>query len=389
MSVKTGLEVLLEERLDLLSGKRVGVIAHPSSVDSSLNHIVDLLFDNPSVELGALFGPQHGIRGETQDNMIEWYDFRDEKTGLPVYSLYREHRQPTSEMLSGLDALLFDLQDVGARYYTFVYTMALAMVACREIDIEFIVLDRPNPINGVDIEGPVLDPAYRSFVGLYPLPIRHAMTVGELALYFNHEMKIGCRLQVVEMKGWERDSYFNETGLPWVLPSPNIPTLESAVVYPGMCLLEGTNVSEGRGTTRPFEFSGAPWIDPHLLVQELESFSLPGARFRPIHFIPTFHKWEGRLIGGVQIHLLDRSQFRPFQTGLALTLLYRRLSEGLFQWNDPPYEYEYELLPFDILCGTNQIRQQIEAGVSLNDIKERWLPQLKEFTNCRRQYLLY
>lgn len=375
--------------MDLLSGKKAGVVAHPSSIDSRFNHIVDLLFDHPAVQIEALFGPQHGIRGETQDNMIEWQDFQDNKTGLPVYSLYGEHRQPTPEMLAGLDVLLFDLQDVGARYYTFIYTMAFSMVACREMDLEFIVLDRPNPINGIDIEGPVLGLGYRSFVGLYPLPIRHGMTVGELALYFNQEMEIGCRLEVVKMQGWDRKSYFNETGLPWVLPSPNIPTLESAVVYPGVCLLEGTNVSEGRGTTRPFEFSGAPWIDPHQLARKLETLSLPGAFFRPVHFIPTFHKWSDKLIGGVQIHLLNRNLYRPFRTGLALTMLYRRLSDGEFQWKDPPYEYEYELLPFDILCGTNRIREQIEDGASLDEIESSWIPELEEFRRCRRQYLLY
>lgn len=389
MKVRSGLEVLLEKRLDLISGRRAGVVAHPSSVDSHYNHIVDLLHHHPSVQLTALFGPQHGIRGETQDNMIEWQDFRDERTGLPVYSLYGEHRQPTREMLSGLDLLLFDLQDVGARYYTFIYTMALAMEACREVGVDFVVLDRPNPINGIDVEGPVLDPRYRSFVGLYPLPVRHGMTVGELALYFNQEMGIGCNLQVVRMEGWDRHQYFGQTGLPWVLPSPNIPTLESAVVYPGMCLLEGTNVSEGRGTTRPFEFSGAPWIDPHQLVEELTLLNLPGTHFRPVHFIPTFHKWAGELIGGVQIHVVDRSVYRPFRTGLALTSLYRKLGDGQFHWNDPPYEYEYQLLPFDILCGTNRIREQIEAGLPLDEIENSWRPDLNRFLQKRQHYLLY
>jgi len=389
MKVKSGLEILLEKKLDLISGRRIGVIAHPASIDSNYSHIVDLLHHHPSVQLAAVFGPQHGARGETQDNMIEWQGFRDERTGLPVYSLYGEHRKPTPEMLSGLDLLLFDLQDVGARYYTFIYTMALSMEACREVGIDFVVLDRPNPINGVDIEGPVLDPSYRSFVGLYPLPVRHGMTVGELALYFNQEMGIGCRLQVVQMQGWDRHHYFDQTGLPWILPSPNIPTLDSALVYPGLCLLEGTNVSEGRGTTRPFEFSGAPWIDPYRLVEELSLLDLPGVHFRPVHFIPTFHKWAGKLIGGVQIHVVDRNSYRPFRTGLALVSLYRKLRDGQFRWNDAPYEYEYQLLPFDILCGTNRIREQIEAGLPPDEIENAWRSDLDSFLQTRRQCLLY
>ncbi|HXK61096.1 MAG TPA: DUF1343 domain-containing protein [Acidobacteriota bacterium] len=387
--VKTGLEVLLTERIELIRGKRVGLIANPSSVNASLDHAVDLLFQHPDIRLTTIMGPQHGARGETQDNMIEWEDYRDSRTGLPVYSLYGKTRKPTPEMLHDVDVLIFDVQDVGARYYTFNYTMALAMEGCGEQDVEIIVLDRPNPIGGLQLEGPVLDPDYRSFVGLFPLPIRHGMTVGELARYFSGECAVDCKLQVVPMQGWRREMYFDQTGLPWVMPSPNIPTLDSAIVYPGLCLLEGTNVSEGRGTTRPFELSGAPWIDPNTLVKRLDCMRLPGVKFRPVHYIPTFHKWSGTMIGGVQIHVLDRNAYRPFLTGLALLMAYRELGEDQFRWNDPPYEYEYEKLPIDILFGNGTIRQSIERGDSLEQIEASWQEELKAFAEKRERYLLY
>lgn len=386
---KTGLEVLLERHLDLLRDRRVGLIAHPASVDSRLEHIADLFGRHPEIRLTTLLGPQHGARGETQDNMIEWEDYRDPVTGLPVYSLYGKVRKPTAPMLAEVDTLVFDLQDVGARYYTFIYTMALAMQACAEQDKDFVVLDRPNPINGVDLEGPVLDPEFASFVGLYPLAIRHGMTVGELAQYFNQRFQIGCRLTVIPMEGWKRTLYFEETGLPWIFPSPNIPTVDTAVVYPGMCLLEGTNVSEGRGTTRPFELSGAPWIRPAELVGRLRALGLPGVAFRPVHFIPTFHKWSGEMVGGVQIHVTDRRTFRPFRTGLALLLLYRQLGKDRFQWKAPPYEYETEKLPIDILFGTDRLRRRIEQGAELEELEASWQEDLQEFARTRAPYLLY
>ena len=389
MKVKTGLEALLEEHLDLLKGRTVGIIANPSSVNSRLEHILDLFFNHPEIELTTVMGPQHGARAETQDNMIEWEDYQDPLTGLPVYSLYGETRRPTAKMLDHVDTVVFDIQDVGARYYTFISTLALALEAAEEYGKNFIVLDRPNPINGIAVEGPVLTPPFHSFVGLYPLPIRHGMTVGELALYFNSEFGLNCSLEVVKMKGWKRRMFFEDTWLPWVLPSPNMPTVDTAIVYPGMGLLEGTNVSEGRGTTRPFEFSGAPWVKPPEMVQQLRTMALSGAVFRPVHYTPTFHQWSGQVIGGVQIHVLDRHRFRPFRTGLALVKTYRRMGEDQFQWKSPPYEYEDEHLPFDILCGTDQIRKQIEAGVSLDEIEAFWQEDLERFLQVREKYLLY
>ncbi|MDA2923264.1 DUF1343 domain-containing protein [Acidobacteria bacterium AH-259-L09] len=388
-SVKSGLEVFLEERLDLIKGKRVGIIVNPSSVSSQLEHTLDLLFNHPEIELTTILGPQHGVRGETQDNMIEWEDYRDLMTQLPVYSLYGNRRSPAERMLANVDTVIFDLQDVGARYYTFIYTMALAMKSCRERGKSFIVLDRPNPINGIDVEGTVLDPNFSSFVGLYPLAVRHGMTVGELALYFNQEFHINCELQVVKMREWKREMFFEDTALPWVLPSPNIPTVDTSIVYPGMCLLEGTNISEGRGTSRPFEFSGAPWVEPHEMVRRLSQMDLPGTVFRPLYFVPTFHKWSKQMVGGVQIHVLNRKIFRPFRTGLALLKVYREMGEDHFQWKAPPYEYEHEKLPFDILCGTDQVRKQIEAGASLEELEESWASELEKFGEIRRRYLLY
>ncbi|MEE2839645.1 MAG: DUF1343 domain-containing protein [Acidobacteriota bacterium] len=389
MPVKPGLEVLLEDQLDLIQDQRVGIVVHPASVNARLEPTGDLLFNHPGVNLTTILGPQHGIQGETQDNMIEWEGFRDPATELPVYSLYGKTRSPTREMLKNVDVVVFDLQDVGARYYTYIHTLALVMRACREHGKSLVVLDRPNPINGVDTEGTVLDPEFSSFVGLYPLAMRHGMTVGELALYFNREFQIDCRLEIVKMQGWTRDMFFSDTRLPWVLPSPNMPTLETALVYPGLCLLEGTNVSEGRGTTRPFELSGAPWITPARMVEQLDRLDQPGVVFRPVHFTPTFHKWAGESIGGVQIHVSDRAAFRPVLTGLALLTLYRKAGEGRFAWKSPPYEYEEEKPPIDILCGTDRIRQLIEAEAGLDELQDSWRTGLEEFLEIRRGYLLY
>lgn len=386
--IKTGLDRLLTEFIHLIEGRRVGLVAHPASVNRELHHAVDLLARDDRFNLTAVFGPQHGARGETQDNMIEWEGYRDPRYGIPVHSLYGETRKPTPRMMEDVEVLVIDLQDVGARYYTFVYTMALAMQSCAELDRTAVVLDRPNPIGG-RLEGPVLDPEFASFVGLYPLPIRHGMTSGELAQYFNQAHGIGCRLEIVPMDGWSHALDFDDTGLPFVPPSPNIPRFETTLVYPGLCLLEGTNVSEGRGTTLPFEISGAPWVDPDHLVERLDRLQLPGVRFRPLYFQPTFHKWANHLNGGVQIYVEDRSQFKPFLTGLALVQQYRELGPGLFEWKSPPYEYEYHLLPFDILCGTDQIRIGLEAEWSLEELERSWQESLEAFRVVRREHLLY
>lgn len=389
MAVLTGLEVLLAENVDLLAGKRVGLLAHPASVDRNLNHAVEIFHQHPDIRLTLAMGPQHGFRGETQDNMIEWDGYIDGEKRIQIYSLYGETRRPTEEMMALLDVLVVDLQDVGARYYTFIQTLALVLESCSRFDKEVIILDRPNPIGGVDVEGPVLEPGFKSFVGLYPLAVRHGMTIGELAAYFNGEFGIESKLTVVPMKGWRREMYFDDTGLPWVLPSPNMPSLETALVYPGTCLLEGTNVSEGRGTTRPFELSGAPWIDPKALVSKLSQLDLPGVIFRPIHFAPTFHKWAGEVIGGIQMHVMSREVFKPFLTGVALVALYRELGGMSFEWKQPPYEYETTLLPFDILCGTDRVRLLIESRQNLAEIEQSWREDIRAFGDTREHYLLY
>jgi uncharacterized protein YbbC (DUF1343 family) len=387
--MKVGLEVLLDSNLDLLAGARVGLIVNPASVDSHFERAAELFYQHPRINLTALFGPQHGIRGETQDNMVEWQSFHDERTDVPAYSLYGETRKPTRKVLDDVDVLVFDIQDAGARVYTFIYTMALAMEAARECGKRFVVLDRPNPINGVQIEGNILEPAFQSFVGMFPIPMRHGMTTGELALMFNREFGIGCELEIVKMDGWLRTMWYEDTGLPWVMPSPNIPTVDTAVVYPGSVMIEGTNISEGRGTTRPFEIIGAPFINPHELIAELKKDNLPGVIFRPLHFQPAFHKFAGELCGGIQLHLVDRGSFKPVITGVAIVSAIRRLYPGLFAWKQPPYEYVYDKMPFDVINGGARLREQIEADSSMSEIEAGWHHGLSDFAERRRSYLLY
>lgn len=387
--MRAGIEVLLEERAGELSGERLGVIAHPASVTRGLRHTVDVLREHPGLDLAAVFGPQHGVRGEKQDNMIESDSFRDPRTGLPVHSLYGEVRKPTAAMLRGLDAVLFDLQDVGVRVYTFVWTMTLAMEACRDAGIRFVVLDRPNPIGGVIREGSVLRAGYESFVGLHPVPLRHGLTAGELARMANEAFGIGVDLEVIPCEGWRRGDWFDDTGLPWVLPSPNLPTLDSAIVYPGMVLLEGTNLSEGRGTTRPFEIAGAPYLDSHDLADRLTAAGLDGVVVRPHGFEPTFNKHAGRLCGGVQLHVTDRDAFRSVDAAVHLIAAARALAPDAFAWKSPPYEYEEELLPIDILWGSDALRTRLERGDDPAAILSDTGAELAAFEEAARPYFLY
>jgi uncharacterized protein YbbC (DUF1343 family) len=386
--VITGLERLLAEEPDCLEGRRLGLIANATSVDSALGYGPLLLKKLKRARLSVLFGPEHGLYGQAQDQ-IELQDGLDTATGLPVRSLYGETRVPTADMLADLDALVFDVQDIGSRYYTFIWTLAHAMEACAREGREMIVCDRPNPIGGLAVEGNLIDYGYRSFVGLYPIPNRHGLTVGELARLFNEEFGIGCRLTVIEMRGWRREQWFDETELPWILPSPNMPTLSTALVYPGACLVEGTNLSEGRGTTRPFEIVGAPWIDPYRLVAELEKEDLPGVRFRPLYFQPTFHKFAGKTCGGVQQHVVERDVYRPLRTGIALLEAARRLWPEEFAWRPPPYEYELSRPAIDILAGSSRLREQIEADAALATIEASWESPLRDFLAVRRRFLLY
>jgi uncharacterized protein YbbC (DUF1343 family) len=372
----------------MLRGRRVGVVCNPSSVDHRFVHTADCVAADGDVLLAAIFGPQHGFRSDVQENMIETAHAQDDIRRVPVYSLYSETREPTAAMLAGLDALVIDLQDVGTRIYTYIYTMANCLAACRKHGIRAIVCDRPNPIGGVDVEGPVLVHGFESFVGQYPIPMRHGMTIGELARLFNDHFGLGADLEVVPMNGWPRAAYHDHTDVPWVMPSPNIPTLDSAVVYPGTVLFEGTSVSEGRGTTRPFEMVGAPGVVAERFADDLNRRGLPGVHFRPALFEPTFHKHAGRGCGGCQIHVTDRSTFRPVLTGVALTAGFRQ-ADGAFAWRQPPYEYEHEKLPFDILAGSSELREQIEAGEKPEDIARSWEPRVAEFGRLRSRFLLY
>lgn len=388
MGVESGLDVLVRGGSARLRGRRLGLLAHQASVDRRLEHAATLLADAPGARLVRLFAPEHGLWGAAQDHAAI-AGTRDPVTGLPVLSLYGTRRAPTPAMLRGLDLLVVDLQDVGARYYTFVWTMALAMQACARAGVEVMVLDRPNPLGGDEVEGNIPDPAFASFVGLYPLPARHGMTIGELAGYLDAEHRLGCRLTVVPMRGWRRRMTWEDAELPWVAPSPNMPTPDTARVYPGGCLIEGTNLSEGRGTTRPFEWVGAPYLDAHAYARALNRLRLPGAHFRPARFLPTFHKWAGRLCGGVQVHVTDRARFKPFLTGLALVAAARRLAPGAFRWRRPPYEFERRRLPFDILCGTDAIRRALERGTPLARLEAGWARPLAAWRRRRAPWLLY
>jgi uncharacterized protein YbbC (DUF1343 family) len=384
-----GIEKLCATRLDLLRGARIGLVCNQASVNHRLQHVVDLLGSFREINLTTLFGPQHGIRGDVQDNMIETpHDF-DRVTGLPVYSLYSETREPTEQMLRDVDVLVLDLQDVGCRIYTFIYTMANCMRAARKYDVKVIVCDRPNPINGTHIAGNVLENEYASFVGQYPLPTRHGLTIGELAHMFNVHWGIGCDLEVIKMDGWSREQWFDETDLTWVLPSPNMPTPDSATVFPGTVHLEGTQMSEGRGTTRPFELVGAPYVEPATVVGELEKLSLPGVSFRASNFMPTFQKHAGQTCGGLQIHVTERNSFEPVISGLAIIKICRDLYPQYFKWKEPPYEYVYDQTPFDVIAGTGTIREAFEDGSELESIAAGWNEELRIFGELKQKYHLY
>jgi uncharacterized protein YbbC (DUF1343 family) len=387
MPVRLGLERLLDSHD--LDGTRVGIVCNPASVDGDLRHIVDRLAAHPRVSLGAIFGPQHGFRSDVQENMIETGHARDEGRRVPIYSLYSDTREPTGDMLRDLDALVIDLQDVGTRIYTYIYTMANCLTAGRAHRVKVIVCDRPNPIGGVAVEGPMLVRGFESFVGQYPIPMRHGMTIGEVARLFNEHFALGADLEVVEMEGWRRDMYADATGLPWVLPSPNMPTVDTAVVYPGTVLLEGTNVSEGRGTTKPFEIVGAPWVVADRFADAMNRLDLAGVRFRPVVFEPTFHKHAGLSCGGCQIHVRDRATFRSVETGVALIAASREADPEHFRWRDPPYEYEHNKLPVDILAGSSDLREQIEGGTPAREIARSWDGGVREFNRIRDRFLLY
>jgi uncharacterized protein YbbC (DUF1343 family) len=387
MRARLGSERLLAS--NALDGKRVGIVCNPASVDGELRHIADRLAAHPRARLTAIFGPQHGFRSDVQDNMIETAHGQDEVRRVPVYSLYSDTREPTAEMLRDLDVLVIDLQDVGVRIYTYIYTMANCLKAARRHGVKVIVCDRPNPIDGVDVEGMVLVPGFESFVGMYPIPMRHGMTIAEVARLFNEQFGIGAELEVVTMEGWRREMYFDATGLTWIMSSPNIPTVDTTLVYPGTVLFEGAVISEGRGTTRPFELVGAPWIVAERFADAMNRRELPGVFFRPAVFEPTFHKHARERCGGCQIHVRDRRTFRPVESAVALLEAFRAADPERFGWRQPPYEYEHDRLPIDVLAGSPQLREQLERGVPAGDIARSWMPAVAEFNRVRERFLLY
>jgi uncharacterized protein YbbC (DUF1343 family) len=380
-----GIDILLKQPQQL-RGRKIGLITNPTGVTSDLRATADTLAAHRGVELRALFGPEHGIRGEVQDGLAVAAGV-DEETGLPVHSLYGADKRPSAEVLGDIDLLIYDIQDVGCRYYTYPYTLSHVMEAAAECDIEVMVLDRPNPINGVTLEGPILNPDFASFVGRYPIPVRHGLTVGEFAQFINAEFGIGCRLSVVPMQGRRREMWFDQTGLSWVSPSPNIPTLDTATVYPGTCLFEGTNVSEGRGTTHPFEFIGAPWANGHELAAELNALKLPGVRFRPIHFEPTFSKHAGQACHGVQVHVVNRDRFRPFETGLHMLSAFLKRYSCDFAFL--PTSWEGAPPHFDLLTGGAQLREALLAGAPIDELVQAWQPALHTLRRKARPHLLY
>jgi uncharacterized protein YbbC (DUF1343 family) len=388
-AVRFGIERLLSHQRALVAGKRAALVSNPASIDSGFRHAADLLFDDPDIEVVALFGPQHGFRSDLQDNMIETPHARDAKRRVPIYSLYSETREPTPEMLEGLEVLVIDLQDVGTRVYTYIYTMANCLRAAARHGVPVVVCDRPNPIGGLAVEGATLRPEFASFVGQFPIPLRHGMTIGEIARLFNEEFGIGAALEVIPLDGWRREMYHDDTGLPWVIPSPNLPTLDSAIVYPGAVLFEGTMLSEGRGTTRPFELVGAPWIDGDRLAEAMNARGLPGVHFRPVSFEPTFQKHARQTCGGCQIHVTDRAAFAPVRAAVELIAEFRRQKPPAFAWRQPPYEYEHDKWPIDILYGSDRFRTTLDRGEGVGPLVSSWRADEEAFRRVREKYLLY
>jgi len=385
--IQLGIDNLLSTQPIWLRSARIGLLVNQASVDGHLRHTRDRLLE-AGAKLTAIFAPQHGYFGEQQANMIESDHFLDEQLNIPVFSLYGDNRQPTEDMLSHIDVLVVDLQDVGTRVYTFGTTLALCMEAARNQDLMVVVLDRPNPVGGHRMEGNLLDLARRSFVGHFPIPMRHGLTMAEMARLFNEGFGIGCLLQVFPMKGWTRTMLYRQTGLHWVAPSPNLPTPESTLVYPGQVMLEGTNLSEGRGTTTPFELWGAPYLDPRQVLQRLANQELSGLVLRPARFIPSFDKWTGQSCGGFQIHVTDCETYRPYASSLALIQAVLTTHDE-FEWSSPPYEYEFHHLPIEIILGSGDLHNQLKEGVEVADLERTWEMQLHEFAQLRQPYLLY
>ncbi|HCK68003.1 MAG TPA: DUF1343 domain-containing protein [Nitrospina sp.] len=388
----SGIDHLLSQPEKYLQGKTVGLIVNHTSLAGDGKHSITHFLSHSAFTLQALFAPEHGLNGTAQD-MIPIDNEVDLLSGLDIKSLYGKNKDslvPDPALLHDIDNLVFDIQDIGSRYYTFIYTMANCMIICKQAGTRMVVCDRPNPINGTSVEGNLVGEAWRSFVGQYPLPNRHGMTVGELARLFNEHFGIHCDLTVVPMSGWSREMWYDQTGMIWTPPSPNMPTLATATVYPGMCLIEGTLLSEGRGTTLPFEQIGAPFIDPHKLVARLETDShlLPGVFFRPQYFKPMFQKHAGEVCAGLQLHITDRDQFKPLLTTLALLRAIAEIYPDQLQWRTEPYEFVSDRLAIDLLYGNPKLRETIFTdSFSLPALEER--EELSAFLPLRQEYLIY
>ena len=389
-NVRIGLEVLLEDPPSLLKGSRFGLLMNQASVDFRLRYTCDLLAERFPGQLASLFSPQHGLWCEEQDNMIETGHSVYGPLGIPIHSLYSETRRPTPEMLQGLDCLVVDLQDVGTRVYTFIWTVLHCLEACADVGIPIVVLDRPNPLGGEVCEGPVLEKGFESFIGLAAIPMRHALTIGEMASLTNDMLKIGAEVHVIPMQGWSRGMFFPETGCPWVAPSPNMPRMETAIVYPGQVLIEGTTLSEGRGTTAPFELVGAPYIESERLARALADYPTPGLTIRPVRFLPTFNKWADVSCGGIALHYSDAREVRSYTTTVALFACLRNLYPDEFTWLSPPYEYEEVLMPIDILSGSSHLRETLDSGgTSPDDVADLAGLRAEVWWEQARPYQLY
>ncbi len=388
-NIKTGLDILRDGYWKNLRGFRIGLLANQASLDSRLTPAKEIIISRLPGQLTALFGPQHGFGGEDQDNMIETGHGHDEDMNIPIFSLYSSTRQPQNNMLDMIDLLVIDLQDVGTRVYTFASTMLNCMKSAARKKKKVIVLDRPNPLGGEIVEGNILKAGFFSFVGPYHLPMRHGLTMGEMAVLFNRVFNLRCDLEIVKMQGWQRRMLWHDTGLRWVMPSPNMPVPETAYVYPGQVIWEGTNISEGRGTCRPFEIFGAPYIDSRAVLEKLDPDATTGCHIRKYTFRPTFNKWKNQLCHGLMIHILDPVTYRPFYTSMAILKVIMELYPDSFEWKSPPYEYEYKKMPIDIIMGDSSVRLHLEAGSGLTGLRERWLPELEEFRKWKYKYHLY
>jgi uncharacterized protein YbbC (DUF1343 family) len=387
--VATGLDVFRDEHWKKLKGSRLGLLSNQASVDGQLKPAKEVISGLLSGQLKALFGPQHGYWGIDQENMIETDHSHDRDLDIPIFSLYSETREPLPEMLDLIDVLIIDLQDVGTRVYTFPSTLLSCLKAASKLGKKVIVLDRPNPLGGEMVEGNLLKPELHSFVGPFPLPMRHGLTMGEMAKIFDRHFNIAADLEIVPMKGWNRHMIWQDTGLNWLMPSPNMPLPVTAQVYPGQVIWEGTNLSEGRGTCRPFEIFGAPFLDTGLITQSLPAEARAGCLLQEVLFRPTFHKWEGEICRGFMIHILDHRLYRPYFSALVLLKAILELHKEQFAWKKPPYEYEYDQMPIDLILGDSSLKIKIEKGADLLEIQERWVEELKDFLEWRKSYFLY